>query len=225
VIAVVSSPLVLLLHCFTASKLYTLYIGISLRALVLLIYDVCFLVRGVLGGLNVVSMHYFRKGVEKVFGKPVSALVAILTAIQFHLPFYASRTLPNSIALPLGTLKSKNMLHREINTCELLLILCVLLCTITWTVVTLGYWLWLSGRYWWMMLALVFTTVVFRSELIILAGPIILQECFVPTSPSFRKQSTMQRLLTTIVAGIAFAIFSLGTTLVHWLIGSLQNNC
>lgn len=40
-----------------------------------------------------------RRGVARRFGRPTALFFAILTCTQFHLPFYASRTLPNSFAL------------------------------------------------------------------------------------------------------------------------------
>jgi alpha-1,6-mannosyltransferase len=40
-----------------------------------------------------------RSAVERVLGRPVGVAFVVLTSTQFHLPFYASRPLANTIAL------------------------------------------------------------------------------------------------------------------------------
>jgi hypothetical protein len=44
----------------------------------------------------------FRRAVADRFGKLEGACLLLLTAVQFHLPFYFSRSLPNVPALALG---------------------------------------------------------------------------------------------------------------------------
>ena len=83
VLALFSSPLFLLLKSYH-DKVWTLY-----------------LVRIVLGLLNSFALSKFRKFLSRKFGHDVGVIFAILTCSQFHLLFYASRTLPNSFAFGL----------------------------------------------------------------------------------------------------------------------------
>ena len=62
-----------------------------------------FTVRGVLGLLVCVSFAAFRRAAQQKFGKVVAAFLVIITCVQFHVLFYASRPLPNTFALVLGT--------------------------------------------------------------------------------------------------------------------------
>lgn len=55
--------------------------------------------RCVLGGVCWISFLQFTDGVRKKFGHRVAQLTELITALQFHLCFYMSRTLPNTFAL------------------------------------------------------------------------------------------------------------------------------
>lgn len=59
------------------------------------------LVRAVLGVGVWTSMVSLRRAVTRTLGKPTGDFLALLTAVQFHLPFYATRPLPNTLALAL----------------------------------------------------------------------------------------------------------------------------
>jgi alpha-1,6-mannosyltransferase len=59
------------------------------------------LCRGALGFLVWLSFVWFRKSVHNCFGKRTSQLFMLLTMFQFHICFYATRTLPNIFALSL----------------------------------------------------------------------------------------------------------------------------
>lgn len=57
-------------------------------------------VRVILGGMVVLSLGKFASGVKSVFGSTTANLTIILLLCQFHLVFWSSRTLPNTLALP-----------------------------------------------------------------------------------------------------------------------------
>ncbi|KAI0137086.1 alpha-1,6-mannosyltransferase subunit [Xylariales sp. AK1849] len=63
-----------------------------------------FLIRAVLGLFNAWCLLVFKGNVARVFGKPTARWYAVLQASQFHVFFYASRTLPNMFAFGLTTL-------------------------------------------------------------------------------------------------------------------------
>lgn len=58
-------------------------------------------VRAVLGLLNAFALLRFARGVDGAFGKPVGRWYRLFQAGQFHVVFYASRTLPNMFAFGL----------------------------------------------------------------------------------------------------------------------------
>jgi alpha-1,6-mannosyltransferase len=86
VIALVSAPVVFVLQLLHLPKIYSLYT-----------------VRLILGAAVLGSLSALRTQVRKKFGNEVSTAFAIITAVQFHLLFYASRPLPNVFALALGS--------------------------------------------------------------------------------------------------------------------------
>ncbi|KIM64276.1 glycosyltransferase family 22 protein [Scleroderma citrinum Foug A] len=55
--------------------------------------------RLVLASLNSVGLILIRHAVSKRFGRPTSWLFVLLTLSQFHIPFWMSRTVPNMFAL------------------------------------------------------------------------------------------------------------------------------
>jgi len=56
------------------------------------------IVRAILGLYNAFSILAFRNGVERAFGRHTANWYLILQATQFHIIYYASRTLPNMFA-------------------------------------------------------------------------------------------------------------------------------
>ncbi|KAK7546905.1 alpha-1,6-mannosyltransferase subunit [Phyllosticta citricarpa] len=62
------------------------------------------LVRAVVGLYNAFALLSLRSVVSKVFGKTAGNWFVLFHATQFHMMFYASRTLPNMFALGLSTL-------------------------------------------------------------------------------------------------------------------------
>eukprot|EP00887_Chlorella_sp_A99_P007688 scaffold20.g7688.t1 len=81
-VAAAAAPVSLLARLLDAPKLVSL-----------------FAVRLALGCLAVASFTFLRRCVAQQFGPAVGAAFMLITALQFHLPFYASRTLPNTLAL------------------------------------------------------------------------------------------------------------------------------
>ena len=56
------------------------------------------LVRGILGAINAASLLSVKAAVDTAFGKAAGKWYVLLQAAQFHVMFYASRTLPNMFA-------------------------------------------------------------------------------------------------------------------------------
>ena len=56
------------------------------------------------GAITVASLAHLQRAIRRQFGGATSAAFMLLTALQFHLPFYLSRTLPNVLAMPLTNL-------------------------------------------------------------------------------------------------------------------------
>jgi alpha-1,6-mannosyltransferase len=59
-------------------------------------------VRAVLGLFNAYALLRYKDGVEKAFGKAAGRWYVLLQASQFHVIYYASRTLPNMFAFGLS---------------------------------------------------------------------------------------------------------------------------
>ncbi|ETI25859.1 hypothetical protein G647_02636 [Cladophialophora carrionii CBS 160.54] len=62
------------------------------------------LVRGILGLFNAVALITYASGVRRAYGDSAAAWYAVLQASQFHVWYYASRTLPNMFAFGISTL-------------------------------------------------------------------------------------------------------------------------
>jgi alpha-1,6-mannosyltransferase len=62
------------------------------------------IVRGILGVFNAWSLVIYALGVRKAFGKSVAAWFVLFQTSQFHVFYYASRTLPNMFAFSMSAL-------------------------------------------------------------------------------------------------------------------------
>ena len=68
------------------------------------------LVRALLGLANAASLWSLRYAVDTAFGKTAGRWYILLQASQFHVIYYASRTLPNMFAFTLTTLALRNLI-------------------------------------------------------------------------------------------------------------------
>jgi Alg9-like mannosyltransferase family len=65
------------------------------------------------GLLSVACFARLRVAVQRRFGAAVGIFLMVITALQFHLPFYMSRTLPNVLALAPVTLALADHIERR----------------------------------------------------------------------------------------------------------------
>lgn len=72
-------------------------------------------VRGILGLLNAASLFAFQQAVSQAFGQTAGYWYIVLQAGQFHIMYYASRTLPNFLAFPFGKCSSRFTRHSIAN--------------------------------------------------------------------------------------------------------------
>ncbi|KAG0313268.1 dolichyl-P-Man:Man(7)GlcNAc(2)-PP-dolichol alpha-1,6-mannosyltransferase [Linnemannia gamsii] len=139
------------------------------------------IVRSVLGLFTFLGWHQMSRGIRHQFGRTVSILFMVVSASQFHWLFYAGRTLPNTFALSIVNVaysfwmkaspSSQQTVTRRATERSLLR----------------------------MVDCLVFATVLFRSEVLILMGPIILLELAM----------TRIEFWTTVLEGIKAGVASL----------------
>ncbi|ORY01945.1 hypothetical protein K493DRAFT_88739 [Basidiobolus meristosporus CBS 931.73] len=107
-----------------------------------------YIVRACLGGLNVIAMSRFRSSIEKSFGVEVSIASALFNMVQFHGIFWISRTLPNMFAY-------------------------------YFVLIAFHFWLKEDHSSRMKMIGwLTFGLVIFRFELVLLLGPIVLLELY-----------------------------------------------
>jgi hypothetical protein len=68
-------------------------------------------VRGLLGLFNAASLVTYAVGVRKAFGTTAGLWYLALQASQFHIIYYASRTLPNTFAFGISAYHLYNSLR------------------------------------------------------------------------------------------------------------------
>ncbi len=107
---------------------------------------------------------------------------------QFHFLFYSTRTLPNIFALVIGLFVFVlNKLNKKI----ILLVLHSLA-------------FWLSGREKSLVWTSAFAILIFRSELVVLLGLILLQEVFIKRRLSFTKTLSNGLIASGLAIGNSF---------------------
>jgi hypothetical protein len=62
-------------------------------------------VRAILGLFNAFALMLYAHGVRRAFGRTTAVWYVLLQACQFHVIYYASRTLPNMFAFGISTLR------------------------------------------------------------------------------------------------------------------------
>lgn len=73
-------------------------------------------VRGVLGLLTALSLNLYTRSVRLAYGRTTAVFYTLLQVSQFHLPYYASRPLPNTFALIFSTIALSFLLPAPITT-------------------------------------------------------------------------------------------------------------
>ncbi|KAI0366186.1 hypothetical protein BV20DRAFT_972227 [Pilatotrama ljubarskyi] len=114
--------------------------------------DVQVVVRLMLAAVNALGLSLLRRAISRRFGGPTSVLFVILTCTQFHLLFWMGRTLPNMFALFPANVALYLLVDRAPNATRPS-----------------------SSNVHRAIALLVFAAVVFRGELLLLLGPLVLQ--------------------------------------------------
>jgi alpha-1,6-mannosyltransferase len=134
-------------------------------------------VRLALAALVALAFRDFQLAAAPVFGSTEATLLGVVSAVQFHLPFYMSRPLPNTFALAL---------------------------------VLMGLAGWLRGNHDALIRWMVPAVVIFRAELVVLLGPVMLAELTA-------GRITFGTMLTKgVVAGVASLAATVAFDSVFW---------
>ncbi|KAI1797080.1 Alg9-like mannosyltransferase family-domain-containing protein [Ganoderma leucocontextum] len=122
-------------------------------------FDMQIILRMVLASANAVGLISIRRAVTKRFGRPTGFMFVLLSITQFHVPFWMGRTLPNMFALLPANVALRLIIDRAPNSTRPS-----------------------KSNIHWAIGLLTFTIVVFRSELLLLLGPLALQSIIRYTS-------------------------------------------
>ncbi|KAI9206368.1 alpha-1,6-mannosyltransferase subunit [Polychytrium aggregatum] len=143
------------------------------------------LTRGTLGLLVAISLSKLRRTISTHFGHSAALIFALLSTVQFHLVFWASRTLPNILALVLVNLAMAYWLDfRQSNLDRP-------------ARAVVAHFSSMARSLWLITVA----TVIFRSELVILAGPLLLAEVIF-----LQRLDFVARLIPVGLVAVAFSL-------------------
>ncbi|TBU24458.1 Alg9-like mannosyltransferase family-domain-containing protein [Dichomitus squalens] len=149
-------------------------------------FDMQVIVRMVLASANAVGLIALRRAVSRRFGRSTGFMFVLLSITQFHLPFWMGRTLPNMFALLPANLALYKLIDRAPNTIRPS-----------------------KPNVQWAIALLTFTTVVFRSELLLLLGPLALQA-------SLRYVSVYDVVKAGFLSGLASAALTVFVDSYFW---------
>ncbi|OJD20202.1 hypothetical protein ACJ73_08466 [Blastomyces percursus] len=76
------------------------------------------LVRGAVGCFNALALISYTRGVRRAFGRNVAVWYILFQASQFHVVYYASRTLPNMFAFGITTFAFRYLLPEPASTAQ-----------------------------------------------------------------------------------------------------------
>ncbi len=97
------------------------FIGALILSLFSQYYPTQIFMRCILGAILCLCFKQFSTAVSQRFNKNIGTFLTLLTSVQFHLPFYMSRTLPNTFALGICLLGYSNWLGGKSIKCLCLL--------------------------------------------------------------------------------------------------------
>lgn len=136
------------------------------------------IVRGLLGSFNSFALLSYKNSLAKEYGTVTGRWFVLLIATQFHVIYYASRTLPNMFAFGLTTLALKEFIPRRLSQERMDI----------------------SRRQKRGILFLVFAGVIFRAEVSILLGSQLL--CLL-----IKSKISMGTIITTLIKSASIALF------------------
>lgn len=146
-------------------------------------------VRLVLATVNAFALCLIRRGVSRRFGRTTSIFFTLLTCSQFHLMFWMGRTLPNMFALVPGMAQHQHgfifLILPPVNIASFLLVDCAPKAHAP-PRRNLAFAIGL----------LTFAAIVFRAELVLLLGPLVLQSLFLG------HISFVEIIKTGVIAGV-----------------------
>ncbi|KAK6285375.1 hypothetical protein POUND7_011554 [Theobroma cacao] len=182
-VSILASPMVLAMQLLHLPKIYSLII-----------------VRLALGCIILYTLRFLRTQVRNKFGHQVEAFFVILTAIQFHLLFYCTRALPNILAMGCAT-KAVEIGPEEslMQIAVIILYLCK---------VNLAYGHWLKGSFYTALNYLVFATITFRCDIVLLLCPLGL-ELLLTKSIAFWKALKCCIMISLLCIGLTILVDSI----------------